>query len=401
VSRVPTERPQILFVTHLPPLPITFGGQVRIANLARLLREFTDLTLLVLAEEITPEQETATRAEFPTVEIWPQPPIAPVTGFWSLQQRRWKIMKDALLPPALPPSTRKRFEQLRANFDLVWCEQVLVAELLRITDGRRMLLDLDDLHFMKYQQMIRLETTPVRKLRAAWQAWAWRRRELRLLPRCATIGVCSADDRALLNHPNVQVIPNGYAAPAAPPAWQPATEPWLGFIGRLDYLPNRDGLAWFIRTVWPLVHAQRPDARLRVVGKIPPTADYLYAPGIEALGFVPDAAAEMNQWCAMVVPLRIGGGTRIKILEAFSRRCPVVSTTLGAYGLGTRSGHELLIGDEPQSLADQCLAMLEQPERGEPLSAAAWTLFTTRFTWPKIGEQVEQAVAATLDQPAQ
>ncbi len=396
-----SSRPRILYVNHLPAFPTTYGGQIRVAHIAKALQAVGDVSHLCLPEEISQEQQAALKHAFDRAEIWPQAGPPNATGFIGLQRRRLHVLTEALLAPAAPRADRQRFASLRREFDLVWFEQIMAAERLRLTDRAGCFLDLDDLHYQKFEQMTQLETTFVRRMRAAVQAWGWRRRELALLPGFDGVGVCSEEDRSKLGGgDHIHVIPNGFAAPSERPAWTPRTQTRLGFIGNIGYLPNRDGLAWFAREVWPLVREAAPSAVLRVVGKRPPNAAFLDTSGFECLGFVDDAFAEMQSWCASIVPLRIGGGTRIKILEAFSRRVPVVSTTLGAYGLDAQHDRELLLGDDPASMAAACVSLLQNPERGEALTAAGWELFESRFTWERINARVAAAVHATLQRRA-
>ena len=94
----------------------------------------------------------------------------------------------------------------------------------------------------------------------------------------------------------------------------------------------------------------------------------------------------------MIVPLRYGGGTRLKILEAFSRMCPVISTSVGAYGLDVTHNKDILLEDAPQAFADQCIRLLQQPNYGKSLAEAGWELFQKKYTWDVIGKSIQNTV---------
>jgi len=179
----------------------------------------------------------------------------------------------------------------------------------------------------------------------------------------------------------------------------------LLFIGLLTYEPNRDAVAWFAREVLPLVRARRPEARFRVVGQHgSDVVDALHGiSGVELAGEVPDVTPELAEAGVVVVPVRFGGGTRIKVLEAFAHGVPVVSTTVGCEGLDVEDGRHVLLADDPPSLAAACLRLLEDEERRTALSAQAGDLWQRRYRWtviaPTVGEIVETALARSGSPP--
>jgi glycosyltransferase involved in cell wall biosynthesis len=114
-------------------------------------------------------------------------------------------------------------------------------------------------------------------------------------------------------------------------------------------------------------------------------------PDIDGLGWVKDPAAEISTWSLMIVPILTGGGTRIKIAEGFSRKCPVVATSLGAFGYDVASGKELLLADYPESFAKACLSILAAPLLGESLAARAMEKYNRNWTWDAIAPRVRAA----------
>jgi polysaccharide biosynthesis protein PslH len=114
------------------------------------------------------------------------------------------------------------------------------------------------------------------------------------------------------------------------------------------------------------------------------------------LGWVNDTAEEISSWSMMIVPIHVGGGTRVKIAEAFSRKCPVVATSLGAFGYEVSDNEELLLADSPETFANACLTLLADPELGKLLAERAWERFCREWSWSAIGPKVAAAVQACL-----
>jgi glycosyltransferase involved in cell wall biosynthesis len=143
------------------------------------------------------------------------------------------------------------------------------------------------------------------------------------------------------------------------------------------------------------VKAAAPNARLRVVGN---GNSKITAPGadIDLLGYLDDPSDEIASWSMLVVPIRIGGGTRIKIAEAFSRKCPLVSTPLGAYGHEVVHERELLLAESPAEFADQCLRIIARPEEARHRADVAHAKFLREMTWDVTARRVDAAVRAAL-----
>ena len=219
----------------------------------------------------------------------------------------------------------------------------------------------------------------------------WRRNERFLAKRFDAVCVCSELDRFELGaRDNVFVLPNGFEQPHGSPARTPASPPQIGFVGTFVYWANCDGVRWFIEKVWPLVLEKFPQAQLRLAGE---RGENLFSgKNIQALGWVPDMEKEMANWSLAIVPVLAGGGTRIKILEAFSRKCPVVSTPLGAYGHDVEDEEDLLMADSPREFADNCLRILRSPSEGERLAKNAWDKFLRNETWNSRGDCIAKIV---------
>jgi glycosyltransferase involved in cell wall biosynthesis len=120
---------------------------------------------------------------------------------------------------------------------------------------------------------------------------------------------------------------------------------------------------------------------------------------VTRLGWVADTSAEMATWSASIVPILVGGGTRIKIAEAFARGVPVVSTSLGAFGYPVENGRELLVADEPAAFTAACVRLLSEPAAGDELARRGWDLFRANYRWDAIAPAVERVLCACLAGP--
>ncbi len=170
----------------------------------------------------------------------------------------------------------------------------------------------------------------------------------------------------------------------------------LAFVGSFDWAPNIDGVDWFQREVLPLILRRRPDCSVAIVGRKPPRAVQelgVRYPGIHVTGTVPDVRPWLWGSKVSIVPLRVGGGTRLKIFEAMAAGVPVVSTTIGAEGLGARDGDTIRIADAPEDFAAACIALLDDPAERERLRNRALQMVTEQCSWEVVASAFEKLIA--------
>lgn len=170
--------------------------------------------------------------------------------------------------------------------------------------------------------------------------------------------------------------------------------PQLVFTGSMDWLPNEDAMTFFCRDVLPIIRARVPDVELTIVGREPTRGVRNLAAqhGVVVTGRVDDIRPFVRDAAVYIVPLRIGGGTRLKIFEAMAMGKAVVSTAIGAEGLPVVHDRHLLIADEPQSFADAVVRLLEDPSSRHRLGRAARDLVATRFDWAVVASELETAL---------
>jgi glycosyltransferase involved in cell wall biosynthesis len=145
-----------------------------------------------------------------------------------------------------------------------------------------------------------------------------------------------------------------------------------------------------------LVKRDVPGARLRLVGKDSDAPWKPEASDVQALGYLTDPADEIATWSAMIVPVLHGAGTRVKIADGFSRKCPVVSTYLGAYGYDVRNGRELLLADDPREFAAACVAFIRDRTAARAITERAYKAFLEKWTWDAVAPRVCAAAKDAL-----
>ena len=244
------------------------------------------------------------------------------------------------------------------------------------------------------------------------QQWARMKRfEGRTLARFDTVlAVSDADDAAFrrlypgqLRGP-VHVIPTGVDVSYFAPSGSVPLEPYrLVFTGSMDWLPNEDAILHFVRVILPAIRQHEPRVTLSIVGRNPTQAVARLASvahGIEVTGRVPDVRPYLERAAVAVVPLRIGGGTRLKIFEAMAMGKAVVSTTVGAEGLPLDPDRNVVLRDDPQDFADAVTRLLHEPAERDAVGRAARDFVRSRFDWPAVAGALEDAVRRTVARQA-
>ena len=205
--------------------------------------------------------------------------------------------------------------------------------------------------------------------------------------------------RSLVPQVSPVVVPNGidlcaYDLPA-PVAIEPGR---VVFTGKMDYRPNVDAVLWFVNDVWPMVRAQAPEATFWIVGQAPtpPVRALDGRDGVHVTGAVADTRPYIAGARVYVAPLRMGGGTRFKLLEALALRRPIVSTRIGAEGFPLQNGRDALLADGPQAFADSVCRLLQDSDLSDRLAATGRALVAARYDWSVIVPKLEALWADIL-----
>lgn len=380
-----------------------FGGALRTRHVARALEHVGDVTIRVVGSDAEdPPPSKTTNSGFNIERAIPAA-VRPVRT--AFERIRWAVDLRFLNVHGFVASLedRARFSAAFDDYDLIWVQNARTPSLLQIWRWPHTHLDVDDLP--SSSESIVGDAGIGTQLKSRARRMFLRRRELHYRYRFTTLSICSEADRRYVGGNGIHVIPNGYPTPQAVPVRSiELGRPRLGFIGLYSHAPNFDGVNWFLREVWPRTRAAVPGIRFRLIGRDtdgplrPKDAD------VDALGWVADPSEEVATWSAMVVPIRHGGGTRIKIADGFSRKCPIVSTRHGAYGYEVEDRKQLRLVDDPAGFADACIELVRHPEIGAEMAERAWTDFLAKWTWdsitPKIHAAAEDCLRRSADEAA-
>ncbi|MHB8974344.1 MAG: glycosyltransferase [Pirellulaceae bacterium] len=287
-------------------------------------------------------------------------------------------------------------------YDVIWIAKAVTAVALGWRDPVRTILDGDDFDSVREYHLLR--TTPwygaklcnyvnLIKL-ASWE---------RLLPRWfAHVARCSEADRR--RHParNVVVIPNGTQLPSLDRDDRPANR--ILFVGTMGYEPNRNGMEWFLDQIWPRIRQTVPSAELDIVGAQPSerVLSHNGRDGTQVHGFVESVAPFWRSAALSVAPLLAGAGTRLKILESLANSVPVVSTSIGAFGLDLGVEEGVLRADDPQCFAERCVELLRNIPAGRALGLRGRQAVAAQYDWSNIQTQIQELVhkVAAQQKPA-
>lgn len=415
---------KILILSPYPPYPPHGGGTMRIYQLIRGLAQHHDLTCLSFAPDPAAEHALAPLQRICRVVLVRGPARR------SLPQRAWTTLASPSPDMALRNASPAYAAALRAllateRFDIVQAESIEMAGyLLQVkslglnvqnadnsqlsTFSSKLVLDQFNAEYLLQKRAFIADVRQPRRWHAAAYSLAqWlklARYEARVMRKCdAVLAVADEDRAALLRQApgtRLGVVPNGvdtdYFSRAALARERVGplvfADPTLVFSGTLDYRPNVDALLWFAHEVLPHLRACYPRLRLLVVGKRPAPAlrQLAQAGQIILTGEVPDARPYLAGATVYIVPMRIGGGVRLKLLEALSLAAPVVSTDMGAEGVaGLRPGQHCLLADDPAGFAEAVRRLIDDPALGRRLGTSGRDLVRERYDWSVIVPRLE------------
>ena len=400
---------RVLLVAAGLPFPSDTGGKIRTINTLRLLTQRHDVTTVALvppgAGERTIEDTRAWAGRLIPVP-WAETAKGTAAFYAELG-----VNLASRLPYVIAKHSSRRMRtalaQLERNerFDALICDFLFPAiNTFHLTTRPRVLFQ----HNLETRIWERYVATKTSALRRSY--FDLQRRRLARFERlaCSTydhcIAVSETDGEAMLRDFGaraVSVIPTGvdldYFAPQA------GGGEGIVFVGSMDWMPNQDAVRYFVNDILPLVRRECPQARFTVVGRSAPPEIMRMAetaPGIKVTGFVEDVRPYVARADVVVVPLRVGGGTRIKIYEAMAMSKAVVSTTIGVEGLPLRAGRDLLIADAPEDLARDVLQVLGSPEARRGLEQRARAYVVENCSWEHAARRFLEIVETEAAAPS-
>lgn len=377
---------KILFLSRWYPVPPDNGSKIRILNLLRSLCERHKVTLISF---IDPKEKVST-GSFPS----PGPVEIQVCRYREFRPHSNRALLGLLSsrPRWLVDTYSPEMESLirkaiaKTKFDLIIASQTPMASYCHCFDGLPAIFEEVELG------CFRPDTSAKRPLAAEARArlrWAKHRRFVAdFLPNFTVCTVTSELERRMISeaapaYRPIHVIPNSIDVDSYEMPAKDRVPGSLIFAGSLRYSANLDAMTWFINEIYPAIRSKREDVSLTITGD--PGLDKLpQAPRVVQTGRVEDVRGLVGASMVSVVPIRIGGGTRLKILESFALRTPVVATSKAAEGLEVQHGEHLLLADTPKDFARSVLRLIDDPGGAGQMSGRAFSLVHARYNWKTI-----------------
>ncbi len=303
------------------------------------------------------------------------------------------------------PEVQRALDSLcmQTRYDVVLCEGVYVAN-YRFPAGVKRIIDEHNVEYELFWRTFLHESAGLRKWFNWWESRLLKPRELALC-RQADLVLTTSDCDGQLLKPDLpttplQTVPNGVDLVNFQGQATSASACQIVFTGAMNYYPNINAVLFFAERIWPLVRQQVPAATWVIVGREPPPEVQRLGnlPGVTVTGTVPDVRPYLEASTVAVVPLQIGSGTRLKILEAFAMRKAVVSTSLGCEGLAVRSGTHLLLADRPVEFAQKVGLLLQDADLRTRLGQAARTLVEDCYSWEACGALLLDALEKSVQE---
>jgi polysaccharide biosynthesis protein PslH len=377
---------RIAVVTHVMPYPADSGTRIRVARIIRALRKHHELTVLALEPGDAHGASTALEVPVAVHPARTRRALAPVAVAAETTAAVWRAVRE-----------------WRA--DAVHLQGTFGAAAAGLGQARAVVpavVDEGCVYHLSYRRAAALAPTRLRRARGMLRTWRLLRFERALARHAHAVVAVSADEAAMVQAlaPSTRVVvaPNGVDADALKPS---APGDAALFVGLLSYAPNRDAMTWFAREVLPRLGPDGPE--VLVAGRDPGAELQALAtdsPRLKLLGFVPDLAPIYARAGVFVNPMRGGGGTRLKMLEAMAAGKAVVSTAIGAEGLALTPGRDVVIADGATEFATAVRALLDDRAEAARLGQAARALVEARYRWEACLTPIEDLYAALERRPA-
>jgi polysaccharide biosynthesis protein PslH len=384
--------------------PLTAGGRLRSFHIVRELSERCEVTVFTTHAEGEDAGELA--RQLPRCEVRSFLHAAPKVGsggFGKALLRSWLSPLPVDLWRWRVPALREAVGRRREGADDVCVADFLTAVPNVPRGGARpVVLFEHNVEHLIWQRLAQVERRPWRRapLEVEWRKM--RRAEAAACARAQLTLAVSEEDRARLSAlapgARVAAVPTGVDVDYFHPNGTRERPASLVFVGSMDWYPNEDGVLHFLEAVYPRIRREAPGASFTVVGRRPSSRvrDAAAAAGAEVTGTVADVRPHVASAAVYVVPLRVGGGTRLKIFEALAQGKAVVSTRVGAEGLPLVPGRHFLQADAPGDLAGAVLALLGDPARRAALGAAGRQLVAERFAWAQVAREFEARLQGVI-----
>lgn len=390
-----------LIVSPFSPYPLVFGGAIRLYHLVKMFASFSEVTLIAYASwtddpnvvehletichkvilvDGKPEQNGRLRARS-------------VLSSRSFQYHAHYARRfQAILDTALQHD----------RYDCIVTEMTQMAYFSCSQPGALCILDMQNIEHELLLRRASVEPNLIKRFALWLEGQKFRREELTLCKNFDLIFTPSERERDVLAQlpgmPAVHSLPNSIDPDFFALRQQQPKANEITFIGTTHVDANRDGLLYFMAEIFPLIERAIPDVQLKIVGGSPPPEIRAFGerPNVEVTGYVKDVRVYMDRAKALIVPLRSGGGTRLKILEGLSYGVPTISTSIGAEGLNLIHGRQILLGDTPQAFAEQVVRALSDYQLQQHLRVAGREVAEEQYSWRAVGRQLQEYIRIAL-----
>ncbi|HEX4425999.1 MAG TPA: glycosyltransferase family 4 protein [Terriglobales bacterium] len=402
---------RIVWVKANKLLPVSSGGDIRSYNIARQLASHHELTFLSYYDgqpDAAYEQELNRR--FPGA-------VSVCTGKESNSTLARGFDYVSRLPNSAPYAvsrfaSAKVREQLKTwfqerRFDVAVCDFLDAAVNFPEKPGIPTVLFQHNVESEIWRRHAETASNPLRRSMYKMEFARMLRYEQEIVERYRHVIAVSEHDKSLMMNwvdtSRVSVVPTGVDLEQyRPDASAFPTEPLVMFVGAMDWEPNIDAMEYFCGEIWPLVVAEVPGAKFRIVGRNPDKrVQKLASKSVEVTGTVASVVDHLRQAAAVIVPLRIGGGTRLKIYEAMAMGKAIVSTSVGAEGLDVHHGRDIVLAEDAKIFAESIVGFLLDRELRSRYEQAAAAL-AAQYGWPAIGDKFGKVleIVAGIHRPA-
>ena len=388
-------KPRILFLAPRLPVPADTGGKIRTSNILKQLAKDSEIHLVCFSFERNDEDEAqALRKAGITVTLvaariftFSEKIIHAFFGSMPFSIVKYNSLN---MRNALVKVSRSQ------EFSAVHIDHLHMALYGDCFGNTPCFIDEHNVEYKILERCAAIEPSRIRRALFLSQAKKMKAFEVEYTRKAAACFTVSEDDKHVLENAAerqipVHVIPNGVDTGYFSPQNLQEEEESLVFTGSLDWLPNEDAVLYFCKEILPLIRKEKPELKFYIIGKAPTETLRRLAKNdsrITVTGRVDDVRPYMAKSKIFVVPLRIGGGTRLKILEAMAMGKAVVSTSLGAEGIAYAKDKNIILADTPDAFAEKVISLLREEKRRKEIGVAARNLVLGQYDWNTIGEKL-------------